>query len=125
MNENDLSYTIRGAIFTVYKTMGPGLLESVYEKSLLCELTLSGCDVQCQVPIPVVYKNIRLKLGFRMDLLVNNLVVIEIKSVERLIDVHHKQLLSYLRLSNRRLGILVNFNTEDIDKSIFRKVNNL
>lgn len=125
MNENGLSYHIRGAIFAVYKTLGPGLLESVYEMALLYELTLAGFDVKCQVPLPVVYKNVRLKLGFRLDLLVNGLVVIEIKSVERLMDVHHKQLLSYLRLADKRLGILVNFNTEDIDKCIFRKVNKL
>ena len=125
MIENDVSFKIRGVIFKVYKNLGPGLLESVYQAALACELRKAGCTVGIQVPMPVVYETEHLELGFRIDLLVDNLVIIEIKSVETLHDVHHKQILTYLRLSGRKLGILVNFNTADIATSIFRKVNNL
>ena len=125
MDENAISYIIRGAIFSVYKTLGPGLLESVYELALGYELRQSGCEVLTQVPVPVLYKEVKLDGGFRLDMLVNGLVVVEIKSVETLAEVHHKQLLTYLRLANKKLGILVNFNSYDIDSAIFRKVNKL
>ena len=125
MNENDISYIIRGAIFKVYNTLGPGLLESVYELALSHELMKSGLIVRCQVPLPVVYDNIKLDGGYRIDILVNNLVIVEIKSVESLAEVHHKQVLTYLKLSNLRLGLLVNFNCANINESIFRKVNGL
>lgn len=125
MTENDLSYIIRGAIFTVFNELGPGLLESVYEAALTYQLTLAGVNVATQIPIPVVYGNKKLDIGFRLDILVEDSVIIEIKSVELLADVHHKQLLTYLRLSGKKLGLLVNFNTADISKSIFRKVNGL
>jgi GxxExxY protein len=125
MNENEISYIIRGAIFTAYNHLGPGLLESVYENVLMHELRLNGLHAENQVPLPVHYKDVRLDLGFRLDLLVNDLVIVEIKSVENIAEVHHKQLLSYLRLSERKLGLLVNFNTDEIGKNIFRKVNKL
>lgn len=125
MTENDISYLIRGAIFKVYKTLGPGLLESVYEAALMYELKKEGLTAKSQVPLPVVYEEEKLELGFRIDILVNNLVIIEIKSVEQLAEVHHKQVLTYLKLSGIKLGILVNFNSEDISKSIYRKVNGL
>ncbi len=125
MTENDISYNIRGAIFTVYNELGPGLLESVYEAALSYQLRLLGCTVHSQVPIPVRYGGQTLEVGFRIDLLVDNLVIVEIKSVELLAAVHHKQLLTYLRLTGKRLGLLVNFNTVDISRSIYRKVNNL
>lgn len=125
MNENDLSYTIQGAIFSVYNYLGPGLPESVYEHAVMYELTLTGLEVENQVPLPVYYRDVRLDLGFRIDLLVNNAVIIEIKSVENLTGVHHKQLISYLKLSERKLGLLVNSNTDKIAENIFRKVNNL
>ena len=125
MTENDISYIIRGSIIEVYKSVGPGLLESTYEAILGYELTQQGLEVQFQVPLPLVYKDVKLEAGYRLDLLVNNKVIIEIKSVETLADVHHKQLLTYLKLSDKKLGILVNFNTDDILKSIFRKVNGL
>jgi GxxExxY protein len=126
MNEiNDLSYKIRGAIFTVHNELGPGLLESVYETSLVYELTLSGLFVQTQVGVPVHYKTVLLDIGFRMDLLVENKIILEIKSIECLHDVHKKQLLTYLKLANKKLGILVNFNVSKlVDKeSLIRIIN--
>jgi GxxExxY protein len=125
MNENDLSYMIRGAIFKVYNNLGPGLFETVYELALCRELTKEDLSVRCQVALPVIYDNVRLDAGFRIDILVEELVIIEIKSVENLAEVHHKQVLTYLKLSGLKLGLLVNFNTSDISKSIFRKVNHL
>jgi len=125
MKENEISYDIRGAVFKVYNTLGPGLLESIYEHALIYELINSGHDVKNQVGIKVKYLDNPLELGFRLDILVDDCVIIEVKSVDQLADIHHKQLLSYLKLTNIRLGILVNFNTTEIDKSIIRIVNNL
>jgi len=125
MNENDISYLICGALFKTYNGLGPGLLESIYEQVLLYELRLSGLEVKAQVSLPFQYGTITFDSGFRLDLLVENRVIIEIKSVENLHEVHHKQLLTYLKLTQLKLGILVNFNTADIKSSIFRKVNNL
>ena len=125
MIENDISFKIRGAIFRVYNALGPGLLESVYEIALTHVLTEMGLNVKRQVEIPVIFEGIKLDGGFRIDLLVNDLVIVEIKSVEDLKSVHHKQLTTYLKLSELKLGILVNFNTNTILDSIFRKVNGL
>lgn len=125
MTENEISYQIRGSIFTVYKIFGPGLLESVYVAALYAELSERGLHVRKEVPIPVSYKDKYLDLGFRMDLLVNNKVLIEVKSVENLAEVHHKQVLTYLRLTGLKPGILVNFNVSDIENGIIRKVNGL
>lgn len=125
MIENDISYKIRGAIYEVYKNLGPGLLESVYEAVLTFELQKLGLKVETQVPVPVIYKDQKLEVGFRLDILVENKVIIEIKSVENLAEVHHKQVLTYLRLTGLKLGLLVNFNSDDILKSVYRKVNNL
>lgn len=125
ITENEISYKIRGAIFKVYNELGPGLLESVYEAALSFQLKQDGLDVQTQVPVPVFYSGNKMEVGFRIDILVNNLVIIEIKSTELLAEVHHKQVLTYLRLYNKKLGILINFNSDDISKSIYRKVNKL
>lgn len=125
MNENDISYKIRGAIFNVYNTLGPGLLESVYEAALSYELSKEGLEIKTQPPIPVTYDEVKLDLGFRLDILVNEKVIIEIKSVEALAPVHHEQLLTYLKLANKKLGLLVNFNTDNISSSIIRIANNL
>jgi GxxExxY protein len=125
MTENEISYIIRGAIFKVYSTLGPGLLESVYVAALAFELRKAGLIVKTEVPLPAVYEEEKLDLGFRIDILVNNLVIIEVKSIEQLAEVHHKIVLTYLKLSGKKLAILVNFNTADISKSIFRKVNKL
>ena len=125
MEENDISYIIRGCIFNVYNSLGPGLLESVYEAALMYELSGANLIVENQVPIPVIYNEIKLDLGFRADIIVENKVIVEIKSVENIAEVHHKQVLTYLRLTGLKLGILINFNTVDITQSIYRKVNNL
>lgn len=98
MEENDISYIIRGAIFEVYNTLGPGLLESVYTAALTIELMDKGLIVKREVPVPVFYKERKLELGFRIDLLVNDKVIIEVKSIENLLDVHHKQVLTYLKI---------------------------
>ncbi|SEF99037.1 GxxExxY protein [Halpernia humi] len=123
MTENDLTYKIRKGIYEVSNTLGSGLLESVYEKALLIELEEQGLVVQSQVPISVSYKENDLGLGFRADILVEDKIIIEVKSVSELNPIHHKQLLNYLKLTNLHLGILVNFNTSDINKNIIRIVN--
>lgn len=125
MNENDVSYKIRGAIFNVYNGLGAGLLESVYVAALEWELKSQGLVVCREVPVPVHYNDVKLNLGFRLDLLVENKVIIEVKSVENLAEVHHKQVLTYLKITNLKLGILVNFNVASINQGIFRKVNDL
>lgn len=125
MELNDLTYKIRGAIFTVHNTLGPGLLESVYEAAMIYELNQMGLTVKNQLGFPVDYNGVKLELGFRLDLLVEDTVVVEIKSVDALHDVHKKQLLTYLKLTGKKLGILVNFNSSSlIDKeSIIRIIN--
>lgn len=125
MTENEISYTIRGAIFNVYNQLGPGLLESAYEAAMLHELRKTNLKVQSQVALPMIYDTVKVDIGYRLDILVENKVIIEIKSVETILDVHHKQLITYLKLSGLKLGLLVNFNSSDISKSIFRKVNGL
>ena len=122
MEINDITYKVRGAIFAVYNALGPGLLESVYELALMHELSKQGLNVKRQVKIDVYYDNVLLETDFRLDILVEDSVIIELKSVETIKDVHHKQLLSYMRLAKKPAGILVNFNTNRISDSIFRKV---
>jgi GxxExxY protein len=125
MTENDLSYLIRGCAFKVHGILGPGLLESVYEKALVYELKKSGLNVQTQVGMTMKYEQIEFNFGFRVDIIVNDLVVIEIKSVDTLLDIHHKQLLTYLKLLDKKLGLLINFNTLSLSKwSMVRIVNN-
>ncbi|HNZ43547.1 MAG TPA: GxxExxY protein [Bacteroidales bacterium] len=125
LEENKISYIARGCIFEVYNQLGPGLLESVYESALSYELLNQGLKIETQVPIPVNYKDIPLEIGFRADIIIENKVIIEIKSIENIAEVHHKQVLTYMKLTGIKLGLLVNFNTEDIGKSIYRKVNKL
>jgi len=125
MNENDISYLIRGAAFKVHSALGPGLLESVYEVALSHELKTVGLDVRNQVGIPFIYSEIKFDIGFRLDIIVNDKVIIEIKSVEALQEVHHKQLLTYLKLTNKKLGLLINFNIVSLKYGIVRIVNNL
>lgn len=122
----ELTYKIRGCIFEVFKELGPGLLESVYEAALVYELLNRGLMARSQVPLPVKYKAVKLDLGFRIDILVEDEIIIEIKSVEALHDVHKKQLLTYLKLTDKQVGFLVNFNSAHlVDKeSIIRIVNN-
>jgi GxxExxY protein len=125
MHENEISYLIRGAVFKVYNELGPGLFESVYEAALSYELKESGLDIKNQVGIPLKYANLSFDVGFRLDILVNDKVIIEVKSVEALADIHHKQLLTYLKLTGKKLGLLINFNTSSISDSIIRIVNDL
>jgi GxxExxY protein len=124
MHENEITFIIRGAIFKVYNTLGPGLLESSYEATLGNELVKSGLLVEHQVGLPLIYEEIKMDVGYRIDLLIEKKVIIEIKSIENLAEVHHKQIITYLRLSGKKVGILVNFNTSEISKEIHRKVNN-
>lgn len=123
MTERQLTYKIRGAIYSVYNALGPGLLESVYEAALCYELRKQGLQVENQVKLDVMYDGTILPIDFRLDILVEDSVIIELKSVEELKPVHHKQLLTYLRIANKHIGLLVNFNTDDINEGIFRKIN--
>jgi len=125
MHENDISFLIRKAAFEVHTMLGPGLLESVYETALTYELLQAGLTVRAQVPLPMVYKGVAMEVGFRMDLLVENRVVVEIKSIDAILEVHHMQLLTYLKLSGHKLGLLINFNVPRVKEGIFRKVNGL
>ncbi|MDR7369276.1 GxxExxY protein [Flavobacterium aquidurense] len=125
MTENEISYIIRGAIFKVYNNLGPGLFESVYESALFYELTKTDLQVQKQVEIIIPYGDIILDPAFRIDLLVEDKVIIELKSVEDLAPIHYKQLSTYLRLSNKKLGLLVNFNTLNILDDIKRIANKI
>ncbi len=113
------------AAFQVHKTLGPGLLESAYEACLVMELILRGLKVEQQKNLPVFYKGNKLDVGYRLDLLVENEIIIELKAVEKLLPIHEAQLISYLKLSDKRLGYLINFNVTLIKDGISRKVNNL
>ncbi|SDI65194.1 GxxExxY protein [Chryseobacterium taeanense] len=123
MKENEISFYIRKCIFSVYNELGPGLLEKVYEKVLAHELQNNGLSVKSQVPMKVKYKDTFIDSSFIADIIVENKVIIEVKAVAEIKNVHHQQLLTYLKLTNLKLGILVNFYTDYIDKSIFRKIN--
>lgn len=125
MELNELTYQIRGAIYKVHRSLGPGLLESVYEAALVYELKSLELSVQNQLGFPVNYNGVKLDMGFRLDLLIEDIVVVEIKSVEVLHDVHKKQLLTYLKLAEKKIGFLVNFNSVTLrDKeSIIRMIN--
>jgi len=125
MTENEIAKQIVDAAFKIHTTFGPGLLESVYETIMAYELQKRGLRVRRQQAIPVVYENVRMDIGFRADLIVEDKVVVEIKSVEAIAPVHKKQLLTYLRLTDKRLGLLINFNVELIKNGITRVVNGL
>ena len=125
MHENEISGIIVDAAFKIHSTLGPGLLESVYETILAYELRQRGLEVIVQQAIPVVYEEVQLELGFRADLIVAQKVVIEIKSVEAIAPVFAKQLRTYLRLMDLKLGLLINFNVNLIKEGITRVVNNL
>lgn len=125
MTENEIATIIVDAAFRIHKTLGPGLFESVYETVLDFELRKRGLLVAQQVGLPVRYEEVKLELGFRVDLIVDHKVIIEVKSVEALGPIHKKQLLTYLRLTDLRLGLLINFNVELIKDGIQRVVNKL
>jgi GxxExxY protein len=125
MTENDISFKIRGAIFKVYNNLGPGLFESVYESALHYELTKIDLKVERQREITIPYDEIILDVAFKIDLLVEDKVIIELKSVEDLAPIHYKQITNYLKLTNKKLGILVNFNTVKILDDIKRIANKI
>ncbi len=123
MTISDLAYKIKGCFYEVHKHLGVGLLESAYEVALMHELHLAGLKAQRQVPLPLKYKDLVIESAYRIDILVENSIIIELKSVEALSEVHIKQLLNYLRLSNLTYGYLINFNALNIEKNIISKVN--
>ena len=125
MTENEISNKVIGAAIEVHKILGPGLLESAYEVCLERELNIQGLSVKRQLALPLVYKDVKCDIGYRIDLLVENKVIVEIKSVESFNDVHIAQVLSYLKLSNCKLGLLINFNVSLLKEGIKRLVNKL
>jgi len=125
MNENDLAKIVFEAGLTVHRVLGPGLLESAYEECLYFELYCLNLKVERQKPLPLIYREIKLDIGYRIDLLVENKLVIEIKSVDALNDLHLAQTLTYLRLNNYKLGLLINFNTILFKNGVKRVANGL
>lgn len=125
MNENELSNLIIGCAIEVHRTLGPGLLESVYENCLLYELEEKGIFVERQVELPIEYKDKNLKVGYKIDLLVENKVIIELKSVKEIQPIHVAQLMTYLKLSDKKLGLLINFNEVKLVDGLKRIVNNI
>ncbi|MGA9177311.1 MAG: GxxExxY protein [Desulfobacterales bacterium] len=125
MTENEIAKEIVDAAFQIHKRLGPGLLESVYEVILAHVLRKRGLRVKRQVPVAIVYDDIKFDVGFRADLIIEDKVIVELKSVENVIPVHKKQLLTYLRLADKRLGLLINFGAELIRDGISRVVNGL
>jgi len=121
-NLNDISYKIIGCAYTVHSELGPGLLESTYETCLEYELLDKGLKVERQKPLPVIYKDIKLNAGYRIDLLVEEKVIVEIKSSEAISPVYEAQLLTYLKLADKKLGLLINFNVKDLKQGIMRRV---
>jgi GxxExxY protein len=122
MSINNLTETVIGAAIEVHKELGPGLLESTYENCLCYELSQRNIDFQRQVNLPVAYKNIKLDCGYVIDILVENMLILELKSVENLHPIHEAQLLTYLKLSNLHYGLLINFNVELLKNGIKRKI---
>jgi len=125
MNENEVAKQIVDGSFRVHTSLGPGLLESVYETVLAYELEQRGLHTVRQQPIPVLYQGIRIEMGFRADLIIEDKVIVEIKSVEAIAPVHKKQLLTHLRLADKRLGPLINFNVALIKDGIMRIANGM
>ena len=118
----EITQHVIGAAIEVHKALGPGLLESVYEECLCHELNCRGLRFQRQLPLPVVYKNVQLDCGYRIDLLVEQAVLLELKSVEQLLPIHDAQLLTYLKLAKLKVGLLINFNVPVLRKGVVRKV---
>ena len=125
MNENQISKIVLDVAFKLHTEVGPGLLESAYEAALAHDLIENGLLVETQVPVPFVYKDVKLEVGYRIDILINKIVVLEIKSVEQLAPVHFAQTLTYLKLADKKLGLLINFNTKHLKDGIHRIVNNI
>ena len=125
MRENELAKIVVDVAYQIHRRLGPGLLESVYQAIMAYELRLRGLHVETEVPIPVVWGDMQLEIGFRGDLWIERLLLVELKSIEELAPVHKKQMLTYLRLTNTRLGLLINFGEELIKDGIVRLVNGL
>lgn len=125
MRENELSRIVFDCALKVHQSLGPGLLESAYEECLFYELKKIGLSTEKQKPLPLIYEKVKLDIGYRLDIIIENKLIIEIKSVEALNDVHFAQLLTYLKLTNCKLGLLINFNVSLIKNGIKRVVNNL
>ena len=125
MTENEISHTVIGVAIELHKKLGPGLLESVYENTFAYDLREAGLQVDQQMPIPLIYKEVKMDCGYRLDLLVNKKVIIEIKSIETVAPVHFAQVLTYLKLSEIKLGLLINFNTAVLKDGLHRIVNKL
>jgi len=124
MNENEITEKVIGLAIQVHKALGPGLLESAYEACLAYELNQSGLSIERQKALPLRYKNVRLDCGYRLDILVNKLVVLEIKAVDAILPIHIAQLLAYLKMTNLQVGLLINFNAYALKNGIRRVVNN-
>jgi GxxExxY protein len=122
---NEISGAVIDACYKIHTQLGPGLLESVYERVLAFELKKRGFTVETQLPVPITYENVFFDEGYRLDLLVDDSVIVEVKSLEEIAPIHKKQLLTYLRLQDKRLGLLINFNVELIKQGITRIANNL
>ena len=125
MTENEIAQQIVDAAFKIHKTLGPGLLESAYQAILIYELQKRGLKLEAEKQVPVIYESIQLDIGFRADLIVEDKVIVELKSIEQIAPVHKKQLLTYLRLSDKRLGLLINFGAPLIKDGITRIANQL
>ena len=119
---DDLSRALVDSAFKVHQTLGPGLLESVYEACLCVELTKRGISYETQAPVPLVYEGVDIEAGLRLDLLVEKSIVLELKSVDKLLPIHHSQLLTYLKLTNLRLGLLINFNVGMFKEGVKRLI---
>ncbi|MBR2648685.1 MAG: GxxExxY protein [Sediminibacterium sp.] len=120
---NEITYKVIGAAYLVHKNLGPGLLESSYKECLFYELNKLGLEVEKEKPLPLVYEEVKLEIGYRIDILVNKQVVVEIKAVEQINEVHLAQILTYLKLTKSTLGLLINFNVADLKKGIKRVIN--
>jgi GxxExxY protein len=125
MNENEVSEIVLDCCFNIHRNLGPGLFESVYEQILAYELALKSIKFERQKAIPLNYGEIKFDIGFRLDFLIENIVIVELKSVESLLPLHKKQLLTYLKITKRKLGFLINFNSTLLKDGIIRIVNNL
>ena len=125
MTENEISNKVIGIAIDLHKSIGPGLLESAYENAFAYDLRQAGFDVKQQVHMPFIYKEVKLDIGYRIDLIVNDKIIIEVKSIEALAPVHFAQTLTYLRLSGLKLALLINFNSKLLKDHIHRVVNNL
>jgi len=125
MSENELSRIVFDCALKVHQTLGPGLLESAYEECLFYELKKSGLAIEKQKPLPLIYEEIKLEIGYRLDIIIENKLILEIKSVDTLNEIHFAQLLTYLKLTNCKLGLLINFNVVLIKNGMRRVVNKL